>query len=322
MGDERIAMRSAFQACSRFYVRASRSSATPGRVAVGVTVAGTAACVLAPTVACDDGSDDSWLPGPLQSVRDGVNGFFQRWTDPSRELLLPGWPAQMGAAPRTLVLDLDETLVSTSWDRTHGWRTKKRPYLDKFLATLSQHYEIVIFSCGLVHTVDPVLSALDPNTSLIMYRLYRDSTVYRKGQYIKDLSRLNRDLTRVVMLDDEAAHVQDQPENAIVVPAFNGENDDTVLLQLIPFLEGLVKKDVPDVREEIKKYRRDGGGTNEMLARLNAEALELYEEKQEKIQTVRKLPGSRIWTESQAGQTAPVVEQMRKDQRAQQMNQR
>lgn len=306
-------MQAAFKVCSRFYLRTSRSS-TAGRVAAGVAVAGTTACVLAPRITCDNDSGDS-SSGPFQFVKDGINEWFQKWTEPSRELLLPGWPAQMGPPPRTLVLDLDETLVCTTWDRQNGWRTKRRPYLDKFLTTLSQHYEIVVFSCGLVHTVDPVLGALDPNQSLIMYRLYRDSTTYRAGKYIKDLTRLNRDLNRVVMIDDTEEHTIDQPENSIVVPPFTGQSDDTVLLQLIPFLEGLAKKDVPDVREEIAKYRKGGGGTPEMLSRLHAEALEQYEEKQEKLQGVRKLPGSRIWKESQATQTASVVEQMRADQR-------
>ena len=88
----------------------------------------------------------------------------------------------------------------------------------------------------LLQTVDPVLGALDPNQSLIMYRLYRDSTTYRAGKYIKvslpdmvaaaalsgqvcvlssntgqDLTRLNRDLNRVVMIDDTEEHTIDQP---------------------------------------------------------------------------------------------------------------
>merc|ERR1711990_336247 len=110
-------MKAAFQVCSRYYLRTPCSS-TVGRVAAGVAVTGTTACAFAPRTTCDvdDDSNDSWLPGPLQSVRDGINGFFQKWTEPSRELLLPGWPSNMGPPPRTLVLDLDETLVYTTWD--------------------------------------------------------------------------------------------------------------------------------------------------------------------------------------------------------------
>lgn len=280
----------------------------------GVLVAGSTAYALANRTRCDNDESDSWLPGPLRTARDQINEWTASWTEPSRDLLLPGWPSQMGPAPRTLVLDLDETLVHTTWDRKHGWRTQRRPYLDKFLKAMSQHFEIVVFSCGLVQTVDPVLGAIDPNQSMIMYRLYRDSTVYRKGQYIKDLSRLNRDLNRVIMIDDNPEHVQDQPENAIVVPKFEGDRNDLVLLQLIPLLKGMVEKDVPDVREELERYRQ-GGTTQDMLNRQHQELTQKYEESQSNLKTVQKLPGSRIWEESQ-GKTASVVDQMRSQQRA------
>eukprot|EP00656_Telonema_subtile_P053539 TRINITY_DN7785_c0_g1_i3.p2 TRINITY_DN7785_c0_g1~~TRINITY_DN7785_c0_g1_i3.p2 ORF type:complete len:173 (-),score=59.49 TRINITY_DN7785_c0_g1_i3:261-779(-) len=166
-----------------------------------------------------------------------------------------------------------------------------------------------------MQTVDPVLGALDPNQSMIMYRLYRDSTVYRKGAYIKDLSRLNRDLNRVVMIEDNEEHVQDQPENAIVVPPFTGDPNDMVLLQLIPLLKGMAEKDVPDVREEIQRYRK-GGTTADLLTNLHNELTQKYEDTQGKLKGVQKLPGSRIWEEAQAGATASVVDQMRTQQRA------
>eukprot|EP00658_Telonema_sp_P-2_P041836 TRINITY_DN2996_c0_g1_i2.p1 TRINITY_DN2996_c0_g1~~TRINITY_DN2996_c0_g1_i2.p1 ORF type:complete len:297 (-),score=76.13 TRINITY_DN2996_c0_g1_i2:120-1010(-) len=256
--------------------------------------------VLASSIRCDDGND-SWFQNPITLAND----WLQKWTEPSRDLLLPAWDMRMGPAPRTLVLDLDETLVHTTWDRQHGWRTQKRPYLDKFLKTMSQHFEIVIFSCGLVHTVDPVIGAIDPNQSMVMYRLYRDSTVYRKGEYIKDLSRLNRDLNRVIMIDDNAEHVQDQPENAIVIPKFTGDNSDMVLLQLIPLLKGMFDKDVQDVREEIERYRQ-GGTTEDLFQRLHAEQLSKYEDSQGKLAGVMKLPGSRVMTVSYTHLTLPT----------------
>ncbi len=42
----------------------------------------------------------------------------------------------------------------------------------------------------------------------------------------------------MVMIEDNEEHVQDQPENAIVVPPFTGDPNDMVLLQLIPLLKG------------------------------------------------------------------------------------
>lgn len=44
----------------------------------------------------------------------------------------------------------------------------------------------------------PILDALDPN-GYIMYRLFRDATLFTDGHHIKDLSKLNRDLSKVIL---------------------------------------------------------------------------------------------------------------------------
>lgn len=53
----------------------------------------------------------------------------------------------------------------------------------------------------------------------------------------QDLSYLNRDLSKVILIDTNAEHVALNPENAIVVPAWNGQPGDKGLVDLIPFLE-------------------------------------------------------------------------------------
>jgi hypothetical protein len=73
---------------------------------------------------------------------------------PSSDKLLPDWPNAPFYAnvppgtpcPPLLVLDLEKTLVGSTYDARFGWRHVKRPGLDKFLKVLSQYYEIVIFS--------------------------------------------------------------------------------------------------------------------------------------------------------------------------------
>ena len=50
---------------------------------------------------------------------------------------------------RTLVLDLDDTLVHSDWTRGRGWRTFKRPGADDFIRQLAQYYELVVFTSQL-----------------------------------------------------------------------------------------------------------------------------------------------------------------------------
>ena len=45
-------------------------------------------------------------------------------------------------------------------------------------------------------TAFPIIDALDTQ-GVIAYRLFRDSTKYENGHHVKDLDRINRDLSKV-----------------------------------------------------------------------------------------------------------------------------
>lgn len=53
----------------------------------------------------------------------------------------------------------------------------------------------------------------------------------------QDLSYLNRDLSKVILLDTNPAHAKFQPENAIIIPKWKGDPKDKDLVSYIPFLE-------------------------------------------------------------------------------------
>lgn len=71
---------------------------------------------------------------------------------------------------------------------------------------------------------------------------------------IKDLSYLNRDLSKVVILDTNAQHVRAQPENAIILPKWQGDASDKELVALIPFLEYICTMQYGDVRKVLKSF--------------------------------------------------------------------
>jgi Dullard-like phosphatase family protein len=193
--------------------------------------------------------------GTREVARAAMNDIDERikfFTEPSREELLPDpVPPFPGSMPlRTLVIELD-TLVHSSYNRQFGWRVAKRPGADAFLAYMSTFYEIVVFTSGLNSYADPILNQMDPNKYYVAYRLYRAETKYEGGVHVKDLSHLNRDLSRVILVDDDAKHFKYQPENAILLPKWSDDPTDTALLDLVPFLEGLVHEDVTDVRSDV-----------------------------------------------------------------------
>jgi import inner membrane translocase subunit TIM50 len=83
----------------------------------------------------------------------------------------------------------------------------------------------------------PVAEKLDPFGAFIPYKLFRDSTRFHEGKLVKDLAYLNRDLSKVVMLDTNAEHGALQPENAVTIKHWDGRPGDRGLVDMIPFLE-------------------------------------------------------------------------------------
>lgn len=91
------------------------------------------------------------------------NDMWKLYTTPVMQNLLPPLVPEQQSI-KTLVLDLEETLVHFEYDRSTGWRCMKRPYLDAFLDYLSLGglYEVVVFSNGYSYAVDPFLDKIDP----------------------------------------------------------------------------------------------------------------------------------------------------------------
>lgn len=204
----------------------------------------------------EDGREDKYaeelpMKAAFSRCRDRFKEFQQSMNDPIWDKLLPDPLPEPYRRPYTLVINLDETLVKSSWDKEHGWRHAKRPGVDYFLAYLSQFFEIVIFTSQSSMNAMPILDKLDPY-NYAMYRLYREATRYVDGKYVKDLSHLNRDLSKVIIMDSNPESFSMQPENGIALKPWQGEANDQGLLEYIPFLEAVALNNVQDVRVLLK----------------------------------------------------------------------
>ncbi|XP_034740748.1 probable serine/threonine-protein kinase kinX isoform X1 [Etheostoma cragini] len=166
-----------------------------------------------------------------------------------------------------VVIDLDETLVHSSFkpvnnadfiipveiDGTvHQVYVLKRPHVDEFLKRMGELFECVLFTASLSKYADPVSDLLD-KWGAFRSRLFRESCVFHKGNYVKDLSRLGRDLNKVIIIDNSPASYVFHPDNAVPVASWFDDMSDTELLDLIPFFERLSKVD--DIYEVLQQQR-------------------------------------------------------------------
>ncbi|XP_009273270.2 PREDICTED: natural resistance-associated macrophage protein 1 [Aptenodytes forsteri] len=128
----------------------------------------------------------------------------------------------------------------------------KRPHVDEFLQRMGELFECVLFTASLAKYADPVADLLD-KWGAFRARLFRESCVFHRGNYVKDLSRLGRDLRRIIIVDNSPASYIFHPDNAVPVASWFDNMADTELLDLLPFFERLSK--VEDVYAVLKKQR-------------------------------------------------------------------
>merc|ERR1712150_11051 len=158
---------------------------------------------------------------------------------------------------KCIVIDLDETLVHSSFkpisnadfivpveidNVIHQVYVLKRPYVDEFLCRVGELFECVLFTASLAKYADPVADLLD-KWDVFHSRLFRESCVFHKGNYVKDLSKLGRELHQILIVDNSPASYIFHPENAVPVQSWFDDMNDRELLDLIPFLENLSKVD-------------------------------------------------------------------------------
>ncbi|KAG5180302.1 HAD-like domain-containing protein [Tribonema minus] len=170
----------------------------------------------------DDGAEDGQRDGGRLSLRAAAAAAAEEsLLGPQPKLAWPGLRPKRFVGRKLLVLDLDETLVHSSFkpvpksdyildimvddtpyklgmrgsrrDRARAAETHgrvgcvfvlKRPGVDEFLERVSKDYEVIIFTASLPQYANPLLDRLDPK-GLITARLFREHCTFHEGYFVK-----------------------------------------------------------------------------------------------------------------------------------------
>ncbi|KAJ2546610.1 mitochondrial inner membrane protein required for protein import [Coemansia sp. RSA 1933] len=177
---------------------------------------------------------------------------FTFFSEPATEKLLPD-PNEY-TMPYTLVLNLDDMLVHMDWSKENGWRIAKRPGLNHFIEYMASMFEVVVFSTQPSHSGMLVMERLDP-LEYAPYRLYKDHMRNIDGKNYKDLTTINRDMSRVILIDISPDSLKMQPDNVLMARPFHGNANDNWIEQITEFLEYVHMMEPKDVRPWIKTYK-------------------------------------------------------------------
>ena len=159
----------------------------------------------------------------------------------------------------TLILDLDETLISFKINpkEPSNGLLRFRPGLDLFLEKMKNYYELIVFTSATEKYADIIINEIENKQKYFDYRLYRKHTVMYNGDLVKDLSKLGRDLSKIIIVDNIPQNFRFQKENGIFIKAFWGEDKmDIALYNLGDILEKIAK-DFEDVRQGLVFYKEE-----------------------------------------------------------------
>ncbi|KAF4553293.1 putative nuclear envelope morphology protein 1 [Elsinoe fawcettii] len=172
------------------------------------------------------------------------------------------------APKKTLILDLDETLIHSMakggrMSTGHMVEVKfqqplpagggmmvgpqvpilyyvhERPHCHEFLRKVCKWFKLIVFTASVQEYADPVIDWLERERAYFVGRYYRQHCTLRNGAYIKDLSQVEPDLSKVMILDNSPMSYIFHEDNAIPIEGWISDPTDNDLLHLVPFLEGL-----------------------------------------------------------------------------------
>lgn len=87
-------------------------------------------------------------------------------------------------------------------DRERTVYVRKRPFLQEFLAKVSEMFEIIIFTASKRMYAETLLDVLDPDKKFFSRRVCRESCTWKDRCCVKDLTVLGIDLAKVCIIDN------------------------------------------------------------------------------------------------------------------------
>ena len=159
------------------------------------------------------------------------------------------WPERFPRTQKTLILDLDKTLIhrprkegelgrieaNTEYliSKKFTYIYTQRPYLELFLDDIYNEFEIVVYSSGEESYVNDIISSDPLLQDKIDHILTREYCTKAKGR-MKDLDVItNRDKKDLIIIDDKIMNWGKDLDNLIPINEYKGNRKDFTLPKLL-----------------------------------------------------------------------------------------
>ena len=168
----------------------------------------------------------------------------------------------------TIVLDLDETLINIE---IKDFQSNKcilhfRPGLFSFLADIKPFCELITFTSASKEYAQPIINEIELKDKYFDYNFFREHSIICGNDFVKDISRIGRDMKKIIIVDNMSENFRLNLENGIKIAPFNGKVNDNVLFELKTFIYKIYKQGYEDIRMALKEY------SNEIRKKISLEA--------------------------------------------------
>lgn len=107
----------------------------------------------------------------------------------------------------------------------------------------------MVFTASHACYANVVINHIDPEGYFFSHRFFREHCYKtEEGMYVKDLRVIDRDLSRMLLIDNAAYSYAFQPENGVPILPFYDNRADNELKSLTGYLKQMFG--VPDVRKK------------------------------------------------------------------------
>jgi len=150
---------------------------------------------------------------------------------------------------KTIVLDLDETLFTSSkvksWDDKsdiESYKSALRPFHIPFIQACKEQFEVVVWTRSDLGYAIQKCKWLGLNDVPLItgWRNCDESGA-------KPLYKLNRKASQILLIDDDEVHLSANPRSQLLIPPWDGDENDCELESLIPIINKIAKE--PNVQD-------------------------------------------------------------------------
>ena len=161
----------------------------------------------------------------------------------------------------TLVLDLDETLINVEMldINTNKYLLNLRPGLFNFLSAIKPYYELISFTSASKQYAEPIIKEIEMRNKYFDYNFYREHSVICGNDFVKDISRIGRNIKSIIIVDNSENNFKLNKENGIKIMPFYGNKNknDNVLFELKRILILIYRNGYNDLRKALKDFAVD-----------------------------------------------------------------